>query len=96
MANPALGVRRRCEACGAPFYDLGRDPISCPKCGAVLVVEPVRPRRAARSARPLKAPPQAVLQPEEEANDAAVPLLDEEEEADAEEETDEAEPGKAT
>jgi uncharacterized protein (TIGR02300 family) len=29
-----LGTKRRCFACEAPFYDLNRDPITCPKCGA--------------------------------------------------------------
>jgi len=32
---PSLGTKRRCLECDAPFYDLNRDPITCPKCGAV-------------------------------------------------------------
>ena len=35
MARPELGLKRQCMSCGAKFYDLGRDPIVCPKCGAV-------------------------------------------------------------
>lgn len=49
MADPALGVRRRCMACGAAFYDLSRKPINCPKCAAVFVPEP--PRRSSAAAR---------------------------------------------
>ena len=30
------GVKRRCGSCEAPFYDMLRYPISCPKCGAVF------------------------------------------------------------
>lgn len=30
------GVKRRCASCEAPFYDMLRYPISCPKCGAVF------------------------------------------------------------
>lgn len=30
-----LGKKRRCAECEAAFYDLNRDPITCPKCGAV-------------------------------------------------------------
>ena len=34
MAKPELGTKRQCLSCAAKFYDLGRDPILCPKCGA--------------------------------------------------------------
>ncbi|MGC5778291.1 TIGR02300 family protein [Methylobacterium sp. NFXW15] len=35
MARPELGLKRQCMSCGAKFYDLARDPATCPKCGAV-------------------------------------------------------------
>ncbi|WP_092042709.1 TIGR02300 family protein [Methylobacterium pseudosasicola] len=35
MARPELGMKRQCMSCGAKFYDLARDPATCPKCGAV-------------------------------------------------------------
>lgn len=31
-----LGIKRTCLDCGAKFFDLGRTPPECPKCGAVL------------------------------------------------------------
>lgn len=34
MAKPELGIKRMCPNCGAKYYDLNRDPIICPKCGA--------------------------------------------------------------
>ena len=34
MAKPELGVKRSCLSCAAKFYDLGKDPIVCPSCGA--------------------------------------------------------------
>ena len=34
MARPELGMKRQCLSCGAKFYDLARDPATCPKCGA--------------------------------------------------------------
>ena len=47
MAKPELGTKRLCASCGAKFYDLNKDPIHCPKCGAVYEVvvatRPVRP-----------------------------------------------------
>lgn len=52
MAKPELGTKRVCQSCGAKFYDLSKDPIVCPKCGAAYeVVMPVtrggRPAAAA-------------------------------------------------
>jgi uncharacterized protein (TIGR02300 family) len=40
------GTKRTCQACEARFYDLGRNPIVCPMCGA----------HYAPSAEPLAAP----------------------------------------
>ena len=33
MAKPELGAKRQCQACGAKFFDLNKDPVVCPKCG---------------------------------------------------------------
>ncbi len=38
MAKPELGGKRQCQSCGTKFYDLNKDPILCPKCGAVFHV----------------------------------------------------------
>ena len=35
MAKPEWGTKRTCHTCGARFYDLRRDTIVCPVCGAV-------------------------------------------------------------
>ena len=45
MANPELGTKRVCVACGARFYDLGNVPAVCPKCGIEQPLEVSRPRR---------------------------------------------------
>ena len=51
MAKPELGTKRLCSGCGAKFYDLGKDPIVCPKCGTVFeIVVPVARGRAAEAA----------------------------------------------
>jgi uncharacterized protein (TIGR02300 family) len=34
VAKPEWGVKRVCQSCAAKFYDLGRSPITCPKCAA--------------------------------------------------------------
>jgi uncharacterized protein (TIGR02300 family) len=38
VAKPELGTKRLCGGCGVKFYDLNRDPITCPKCGTVFEV----------------------------------------------------------
>jgi len=54
VAKPELGTKRLCASCGAKFYDLNHDPITCPKCGTVHEVAPV-PQRGGRPdvARPV-------------------------------------------
>lgn len=51
MARPELGLKRQCMNCGAKFYDLARDPATCPKCGTLyqLAATRVAPPVAARS-----------------------------------------------
>lgn len=45
MSKPELGAKRQCQACGAKFFDLNKDPIVCPKCGTVFqgVMRAARP-----------------------------------------------------
>ena len=46
MANPELGAKQICPTCQSKFYDLGRRPAVCPKCGASFdPEEAVRSRR---------------------------------------------------
>ncbi|MGD0187728.1 MAG: TIGR02300 family protein [Roseiarcus sp.] len=46
MAKPELGAKRQCQNCGAKFFDLNRDPIVCPKCGAIFQGAGARAERA--------------------------------------------------
>lgn len=54
MANPELGAKQICPSCQAKFYDLGRRPAACPKCGTTFdPEEAVKSRRMrARSTVP--------------------------------------------
>ncbi len=47
MAKPELGAKRQCQSCGTKFYDLNKNPIACPKCGAIYQVTALT-RAAAR------------------------------------------------
>jgi uncharacterized protein (TIGR02300 family) len=51
VAKPELGSKRQCQSCGAKFFDLNKDPITCPKCSAVFQVAAVSraPARAVQS-----------------------------------------------
>jgi len=37
VTNPEMGVKRVCLGCNGKFYDLAKNPIICPKCGATFV-----------------------------------------------------------
>jgi uncharacterized protein (TIGR02300 family) len=54
VAKPELGTKRLCGNCGAKFYDLGKDPIICPKCETVFEVAAVT-RGRPEAARPAAA-----------------------------------------
>ena len=86
MAKPDLGDKRQCLNCGTKFFDLNKDPITCPKCDTVFQVAAVAPApsRASRAAPPRPRDEE----PETEENAETVPLED----ADA----DAAEDGKVT
>ena len=94
MAKPELGNKHQCQHCGTKFFDLNRDPATCPKCGTVQQTTSVK----AVAARPAPVdedveidPAAPVLVPIEEADvidDKAVVVADEIEiEDDAAEET---------
>jgi uncharacterized protein (TIGR02300 family) len=36
VAKAELGTKRECPECAVKYYDLGRNPCVCPKCGASL------------------------------------------------------------
>jgi uncharacterized protein (TIGR02300 family) len=48
VTKPELGAKRQCQACGAKFFDLNKDPIVCPKCGTVFQGAAARVRPAAK------------------------------------------------
>ncbi|MBP6985500.1 MAG: FYDLN acid domain-containing protein [Alphaproteobacteria bacterium] len=35
MAKPEWGIKRTCQSCDAFFYDMKKNPITCPKCLSV-------------------------------------------------------------
>ncbi len=84
----ARGTKRLCKGCGAKFYDLNQEDISCPACGAVFEIEAPAPVVAA-IVKPKAAPkadaeakPEAAADETEKAKDADEPEFVSLEEAD--------------
>ena len=72
MVKPEWGMKRICPNCGTRYYDMRRDPVTCPKCSALFDPEALLKTRRAR------------VQPVVEEEAAEEPLVGEEAEADVE------------
>lgn len=68
VAKPELGTKRQCGSCGTKFFDLKRERITCPKCGAAYQPAPVASARAAPRAA-------AVVDDEDKEADVATDLV---------------------
>jgi len=78
VAKPELGTKRLCGNCAAKFYDLGKDPIVCPKCHTVLQLAAITSRSRPEPARTQAVAEEAVVPETQEAEFVSL------EEADAE------------
>jgi uncharacterized protein (TIGR02300 family) len=78
VATPELGTKRLCGNCAAKFYDLGKDPIVCPKCHTVLTLVALTTRSRPEPARAQAAAEEVVVPETQEAEFVSL------EEADAE------------
>lgn len=91
MAEANWGRKRMCQECQAPFYDMRRKPIACPKCGAIhqpvaLLKSSGRPPRQNRLQPTVAAA--ALVEPEKVVEDSPDPEAAEAD-ADVDEELDE-------
>ena len=84
MVKPEWGVKRICHSCGAPFYDLRHDPITCPKCGSEYDPEAILKSRRTRVPIPEEKEVEPVAADEEA--DTETTETEEAEEAEEEEE----------
>lgn len=50
LAKATLGTKRICPSCAARFYDLDRNPITCPKCASAFAPEDFVKSRRSRAA----------------------------------------------
>ncbi len=93
MAKPELGTKRVCVACGARFYDLGKQPAVCPKCSTEQPAEQPRMRRTGGNVAEEKRRPKPAPVPGLEDTDVEVESTEEESEEDVLEDTSDLEDG---
>ena len=82
MSKPEWGTKRTCQSCGAHFYDLRKDTIICPKCGATYDPEAVlksRRGRVVEKLTPVKPVEPEVPEVEEETETESIGAAEEEE-----------------
>jgi uncharacterized protein (TIGR02300 family) len=65
VAKTEWGLKRICQSCGARFYDLGKSPISCPKCGTEFDPEAILKSRRGKSQPAAERAPVPVPEPAE-------------------------------
>jgi len=80
VAKPELGSKRQCESCGAKFFDLNRDPITCPRCGAVyqralLASSRMRPADAEDAEEPKLGPEIVSLEEADDDTDGKIAVV---------------------
>lgn len=71
MTNAKWGTKRTCSNCTKKFYDLHRNPATCPACGTEQEPDaPPKAKRTRAAAKPAPAPEVAEAKPaaSEEAN----------------------------
>ena len=73
MTKVEWGTKRICPNCGTRYYDMRRDPVMCPKCGAPFDAEVLVKTRKSRAVASAVVEDVAPLEEELEADLAAEP-----------------------
>ena len=72
MPKEEWGVKRVCPKCSVRFYDLQKDPMTCPECGAEFTLESLTaPKSKAAAREKAKEAPTADVK-EDDTEDAVV------------------------
>jgi uncharacterized protein (TIGR02300 family) len=59
VAKPEWGKKRLCPSCGVKFYDLRRNPVTCPKCDSAYPTELASKARRGAAVKAKAEPPVA-------------------------------------
>ena len=78
MPKEEWGVKRVCPKCSTRFYDLRKDPMTCPSCGASFDVESLVQQKspAAVAAKPAEEVLAPAAAPVDDLDEAVVDLED--------------------
>jgi len=79
MPKDEWGVKRVCPSCDTRFYDLQRDPMTCPNCGAVFDLDSLTAKKTTARAEKKAAEAEVVVA---ETDDDADVVLDDDADAD--------------
>lgn len=69
MAKEEWGTKRVCPKCGARFYDLKKEPVTCIECGTEFVPEPVLKTKQPVAAAPVAEKKEAPSEDESDGDD---------------------------
>jgi uncharacterized protein (TIGR02300 family) len=72
VAKSNWGLKRTCQSCATRFYDLGKDHIACPKCGAEFDPEAILKTKRGKPAAKAVPVPAKVVEAEVEADDLVI------------------------
>ncbi len=72
MVKSKWGLKRTCQSCATRFYDLGKDHIACPKCGAEFDPEAILKTKRGKPAAKAVPVPAKVVEAEVEADDLVI------------------------
>jgi uncharacterized protein (TIGR02300 family) len=76
MVSAELGTKRTCPNCAARFYDLLKDPITCPKCSVSFVAAAILPSKTDYpGVAPVAAPKPRETEEQDDTENAEVELV---------------------
>jgi len=79
VAKPELGTKRECPECAVKYYDLGRSPCACPKCGTSFEPDVATPSRTVKAEKPKVAEKSEAPPPDEKVEVVSLDALGAEE-----------------
>ena len=89
MAKPDWGKKLTCPSCGARFYNLNKDPATCPKCEATVEIQPIlKPRRTPAEAPKPKKVVEKIADDDDEDDDVKALLGDDDDDLEIDDDDD--------
>ncbi|MCP4330399.1 MAG: TIGR02300 family protein [Alphaproteobacteria bacterium] len=84
MAKAEWGAKRICLSCGARFYDMRANPITCPKCGSEHAADDFVTRRRTTRPAPVEVKPVEEAKKPDKDPDEDEPVVEDDDDDDEE------------